>query len=208
MTGSTPATGEEAPPARDGSRITFSAVCPEMTRRPASSKRAAVTLPLTRVCPSFISVLEVDGFIVAIEFERGRALFLGAEAGVLGAAKGELVFHTRAGQVHGEQAGFGAIDELEGAREVGGLDRGGEPERNGVGDTHGIFEIGSAQDSEHGSEDFFARDGVRLGDAGEDGGLYKVAVGKSAFGKASSPAGRLAALLAADLDVAKGGFHL
>src|ERR1039457_7590463 len=91
MMGSAPATGKEAPRSSDGSRITSSALCPAMRRPPPISKRAAVTAPLTRVCPSLISVLEVDGFVVAIEFERGRTLFLGTEAGILGAAEGELV---------------------------------------------------------------------------------------------------------------------
>src|ERR1035438_5845099 len=122
MMGSAPATGKEAPRSSDGSRMTSSALCPGMKRAPPISKRAAVTAPLTRVCPSLISVFEVDGFVVAIEFERGRALFLGTEAGVLGAAEGELVLHARAGQIDREQAGFGPIDELEGAREVSSLD--------------------------------------------------------------------------------------
>src|SRR5450759_1933596 len=194
--------------ASDGSRITSSAVCPGMMRAPPFSKRAAVTTPLTRVCPSFISVFEIDGFVVAIEFERGRTLFLGTEAGILSATEGELVFHARAGQVDGEQAGFGAIDEVEGAREVGGLDGGRQPERDGVGDAQGVFETRGAQDGEHGSEDLLARDGVRLGDAGEDGGLDEVAVGQRAFGEAPASAGGLSAFLAADLDVAQDGLHL
>src|SRR5260370_13724210 len=121
-----------------------------MLRSPASSKRAAVALPFTRVCPSFISIFEIDGLIVAVKLERGRTLFLGAEAGILSAAKGKLVFHSRAGQVDGEQPGFGAINEFEGAREVGSLYRRGESERNRVGDAHGVFEIGVAHDGEHG----------------------------------------------------------
>src|SRR5450432_4188788 len=109
--GSAPATGEEAREASDGSRITSSAVCPTMLRAPVSSKMAAQTTPLTRVCPSLISVFEqsvfeVDGLIVAIEFERRRALFLGAKTRFLAAAERQLVFHARAGQVHGQQAGF------------------------------------------------------------------------------------------------------
>src|ERR1017187_8622622 len=132
MMGSAPATGKEAPRSSDGSRITSSALCPGMRRAPPISKRAAVTAPLTRVCPSLISVFEVDGFVVAVEFERGRTLFLGTEAGILGAAEGELVFHARTGQVDGQQAGFGAINEVESAREVGGLDGRGKSERDGV----------------------------------------------------------------------------
>src|ERR1035437_3969811 len=162
MMGSAPAMGKEARPASDGSRITSSAVCPEMMRVPPISKRAAVTAPLTRVCPSLILIFKIDGFVVAIEFERGRTLFLGTEAGILGAAEGELVFHARAGQIDGEQTGFGAIDEVEGAREVGGLDGGGEPEGDGVGDAQGVFETRGAQDGQHGSEDLLARDGVRF----------------------------------------------
>src|ERR1019366_4018707 len=194
--------------ANDGSRITSSAVCPGTMRAPPFSKRAAVTTPLTRVCPSFISVFEIDGFVVAIEFERGRTLFLGTEAGILRAAEGELVFHARAGQVNGEQAGFGAIDEFEGAREVGGLDGGGEPEGDGVGDAHGVLETRGAQDGQHGSEDLLARDGLRLGDAGEDGGLDEVAPDQLAIGEAAASAGRLARFLATNLDVSEHGFHL
>src|ERR1035437_5019400 len=186
MMGSAPATGEEARPASDGSAIKSSALCPAMMRAPPSSKRAAVMAPLTRVCPSFISVFEIDGLVIAVEFERGRTLFLRTEAGILGTAKGELVLHARAGQVDGEQAGFGATDEVEGAREVGGLDGGGEAEGDGVGHAQGVFKIGGAQDGEHGPEDFLARDGVRLGDAGEDGGRDEVAVGQPAFGKAAA----------------------
>src|SRR5260370_2319890 len=119
MTCSIPPTAEEARRASDGCRITSSGVCAIMMRRPASSKRAAVTLPFTRVCPSFISIFEIDGLIVAVKLERGRTLFLGAEAGILSAAKGKLVFHSRAGQVDGEQAGFGAINEFEDPSEVG-----------------------------------------------------------------------------------------
>src|ERR1035438_10186323 len=193
MMGSAPVTGKEAPRSSDGSRMTSSALCPGMKRAPPISKRAAVTAPLTRVCPSLISVFEVDGLIVAIEFQRGLTLFLGTEAGILRSAEGELVFHARAGQVDGEQAGFGAIDELEGAREVGGLYGGRQPEGDGVGDAHGVLETRGAQDGQHRSKDLLARDGVRLGDAGEDGGLDEVAVGQAAFGKAATSAGRLPA---------------
>src|SRR5450759_4794 len=194
--------------ANDGSRITSSAVCPGTMRAPPSSKRAAVTAPSTRICPSFISVFKVDGLVVAIEFERGRTLFLGTEAGILRAAEGELVLHSRARQVDGEQAGLGAVDKLEGAREVGGLDGGRQPEGDGVGDAQGVFEIAGAQDGEHGSEDLFARDGLRLGDAGENGGRDEVAVGQRAFGEAAASAGGLSAFLAADLDVAQDTLHL
>src|ERR1035438_2471590 len=189
MMGSAPATGNEGPAPRDGTAITSSALCPGMKRAPPISKRAAQTAPLTRVCPSLISVFEVDGFVVAIEFQRGRTLFLGSKAGILGAAKGELVFHARAGQVDREQTGLGAIDEVEGAREAGGLDRGREAERNSVGDAHGVLEIAGAQDCEHGAKDLLARDGVRLADTGEDRGLDEVAVGQRAFGEAASSAG-------------------
>src|ERR1035438_1104869 len=208
MMGSAPATGKEAPRSSDGSRMTSSALCPGMKRAPPISKRAAVTAPLTRVCPSLISVFEVDGFVVAIEFQRGRTLFLGTKAGILGAAEGELVLHARAGQIDREQAGFGAIDELEGAREVAGLDRGRQAEGNGVRDAHGVLEIGGAQDGEHGSEDLLARDGVGLINVGEDGGLDEVAVGQAAFGKPAASAGRLTAFLAADLDIAQHSLHL
>src|SRR5207302_933182 len=102
---------------------------------------AAVGAPLWRICPSFISVFEVDGFVVAIEFERGGTLFLRPETGFFRAAERELVFHARAGQIDGEQAGLGAVDVLERAREIGGLDRRREPEWNGVGDAHRVFEI-------------------------------------------------------------------
>src|ERR1035437_540162 len=207
MPGSAPGTNAVRR-ANDGSRITSSAVCPGTMRAPPFSKRAAVTTPLTRVCPSFISVFEIDGFVVAIEFERGRTLFLGTEAGILRAAEGELVFHARAGQVNGEQAGFGAIDEFEGAREVGGLDGGGESEGDGVGDAHGVLETRGAQDGQHGSEDLLARDGVRFRDAGEDGGFDEVAVGQRAFSEAAASAGGLSALLAANLDVAENGLQL
>src|ERR1017187_10285344 len=185
------ATGSAARSASDGSAITSSAVCPAMRRAPPISKRAAVTAPLTQVCPSLISVLQVHGLIVAIEFQRGRTLFLGTETGILGAAEGELVLHARAGQVDGEQAGFGAIDELEGAREVGGLYGGREPEGDGVGDAHGFLETRGAQDGQHRSEDFLARDGVRLGDAGEDGGLDEVAPDQRDIAEAAASAGRL-----------------
>src|ERR1039458_9737149 len=208
MPGSAPATADAARSASDGSAITSRAVCPAIRRAPPISKRAAVTAPLTRACPSLISVFEIDGLVVAIEFQRGRTLFLGTEAGILGAAEGELIFHARAGQVDGEQAGFGAIDELEGAREVGGLNGGRQPEGDGVGDAHGVLETRGAQDGQHGSEDLLARDGVRLGDAGEDGGLDEVAPDQLAIGKAAASAGRFAALLAANLYVTEHGLHL
>src|ERR1035441_7397909 len=198
--GSAPATGSAARSASDGSRITSSAVCPAMRQVPPILKMAAVTEPLTQVCPSLISVLQVHGLVVAIEFQRGRTLFLRAEAGFLAAAEGELVFHARAGQVDGEQAGFGAINEVEGAREVGGLDRRRQPEGDGVRNAHGVLEIGRAHDGKHGPEDLFARDSLRLGDAGEDGGLDEVAVGQAAFGETAASAGWLAAFLAADFD--------
>src|SRR5213080_2719117 len=117
------ATGAEARCASAVSRTTSRAVCPAMMRAPPSSKRAAVMTPLTRVCPSFISVFKVDGLVVAIEFERRGPLLLGAEAGVLRAAEWKLVFHARAGQVHGQQARFGPVDVFERAREIGGLNR-------------------------------------------------------------------------------------
>src|ERR1039457_942602 len=146
--GSAPATGSAARSASAGSRITSSAVCPAMRQVPPILKMAAVTAPLTQVCPSLISVLQVHGFIVAVEFQRGRTLFLGTEAGILSAAEGELVLHARAGQVDGEQAGFGAIDELEGTREVGGLYGGRQAEGDGVGDAHGVLETRGAQDGQ------------------------------------------------------------
>src|ERR1017187_9260273 len=107
------------------------------------SRPAAIS---ARRSQSAISVLQVDGFVIAVEFERGWALFLGAEAGILGAAEGQLILNARAGQVDGEQAGLGAVNEFEGAREIGGLNRRGEAEGNVVGDAHGVFEIPGARD--------------------------------------------------------------
>src|SRR5580765_4532242 len=114
-------TGAEARDASAGSTTTSSAVCPGMTRAFPFSKMAAVGAPLTRTCPSFISVFEVDGFIVAVEFHCGRTLLLRTEAGILGAVEGQLVLDAGAGQVDGQQAGFRAVDVFEGAREVGRL---------------------------------------------------------------------------------------
>src|ERR1039458_6387912 len=86
---------------------------------------------------SAISIFQIDGFVIAVEFERGGTLLLGAEAGILGAAEGQLILDAGAGQVDGEQAGLGAVNEFEGAREIGGLNRRGEAEGD-------VVEIGRA----------------------------------------------------------------
>src|SRR6516165_659387 len=145
-------TGDDARLASEGSRMRSSAVWLGMTRARPFSKMAAVGAPLTSTCPSFISVFEVDGFVIAVEFQGGGALLFGPEAGVLGAAEGQLVFDSGARQVHCQQAGFGAVDVLEGARKIGGLDGGREPEGNRVGDAHGVFEVARAHDGQHWSE--------------------------------------------------------
>ena len=49
---------------------------------------------------------------------------------------------------------------------------------------------------------------MRFGDAGEDRGLDEVALGERALGEPAAAARRLAAFLAADLDVAQHGLHL
>ena len=51
-------------------------------------------------------VFQVNGFVVAVKFQRRRALFLGAEAGIFGAAERQLILDAGAGQVDRQQAGF------------------------------------------------------------------------------------------------------
>src|SRR5476651_2671075 len=111
------------------------------------SKIAAFTAPLISTCPRCIalaSVFQINGLVVAVELKRRRTLFLRPEAGILSAAERKLVFHAGARQVDGQQAGLGAIDKLEGPRQVGGLDRRRKAKRNVVGNPHGIFKIPGA----------------------------------------------------------------
>src|SRR2546423_990976 len=115
---------------RDGSFTTSSRVCPGMARHPPSSKIAAVITPVWLICPSFILVFEVNGLVVAVEFHGRGPLFLGSETRILGAAERKLILHTGAGQVDGQQARFRAVNILERAREIGGLDGRRKPERN------------------------------------------------------------------------------
>src|ERR1039458_2997562 len=51
------------------------------TCRPAASER--------RRSESAISIFQIDGLVIAVEFKRGGALLLGAEAGILGARSEE-----------------------------------------------------------------------------------------------------------------------
>src|ERR1035438_6736061 len=89
-------------------------------RTESPSKMAATVAPSCLICPRFmVSVFEVNGFEVAVEIERGRALFLGAKARVFGAAERQLVFHARAGKIDGQQAGFRAIDIFQSTRKIG-----------------------------------------------------------------------------------------
>src|ERR1039458_2011406 len=85
-------------------------------------------------------VFQIDSFVVAVKVERGGSLFLRPEAGFLGPAEGQLILDSGAGKVDGEQARFHPVDELEDAREIGGLDGGRKPERNVVGDAHSVLE--------------------------------------------------------------------
>src|SRR5262245_11300200 len=99
-----------------------SRVWPGIGRARPTSKTAAITVPLGLICPLCMwSVLQVYGLVVAVEFHRGRSLFLRSEAGVLGSAERQLVFDARTGKIDGQQPRFSSIDVLEGAGEIGGL---------------------------------------------------------------------------------------
>ena len=51
------------------------------------------------------SVLQVNGLVIAVEFEGRRTLFLWTETRILSAAEGELILDTGARQLI-EKAGF------------------------------------------------------------------------------------------------------
>ena len=101
------------------------------------------------------SVLQVDGLVIAIEFERRRTLFFRTEARILSAAEGELILDTGARQIDCQQAGFHLVDEVERSREIAGLDGGRESERNIVGDLERVVQILCRHRREHRTEYLF-----------------------------------------------------
>src|SRR6185369_11766861 len=116
-------------------------------------------------------------------------------------AERKLVLDARARQVYGQQAGLGAVDVLEGPREIRGLDGRREAERDVVGDAHGVLEIFGAHDREHRPEDLLLRDDVALLHVSKDGRLDEVPLAEAVLREAAATALRLTGFLAADLDV-------
>src|SRR5277367_1051616 len=105
-----------------------------------------------------ILVLQVDGFIVAVKIKCRRTLLLWSETGVFGSAEGELVLDASAGKVNSQQARFGAIHEIEDARNIGCLNRGGETQRNIVRDAHGVVKVFSAHHGKNRPKNLFPGD--------------------------------------------------
>ena len=63
------------------------------------------------------SVLQVNGLVIAVEFQRRRTLFLWTEARILSAAERELILDAGARQIDRQQARFHLVNEVEDARD-------------------------------------------------------------------------------------------
>src|SRR5262245_54919373 len=124
------------------------------------------------------SIFQVYSLVVAVKLQRRRTLLLRSEARLFRSAEWQLILHPRAGQIHREQARLHAVNIIEHTREVRGLDRRRQTERNIIGDSHRIAKILGAHYGQYGPKNFLLRDAHVLADFAKNRGLDKVAFTK------------------------------
>src|SRR5690348_443749 len=130
-----------------------------------------------------------------------------ADASSFDAAEGEMGFAANGRGIDVRDASFNAIDELENASGVAGVNGAGEAEADGICGIESFVEILHANDAEDRAEDFFLRDAALRGDMVKDCGRDEIALVVRASGEAMA-AEKKFSFLFADLDVLQNRVHL
>src|SRR5690348_14564718 len=130
-----------------------------------------------------------------------------ADASSFDAAKGEMGFAANGRGIDVRDASFNAIDELENASGVAGVNGAGEAEADGICGIESFVETLHANDAENRAEDFFLSDAAVRGDMVKDCGPDEIALVVRASGETMAAEEKLPFLFA-DLDVPQHSVHL